>query len=119
VGNAADALLVDKAKEFGVPLISHEGLNVHGINPKSHIRKKAQEVGVTIMSARDFYGDMNELLQSALFMHAYGRGAEAYAATSVKAEIMRESMLWLQGYYKHVLYGITEGHKEALPVRLL
>ena len=118
VGNAADALLVEKAKEFGVPLISHEGITIEGINPKSGIRKKAHEAGVQIVTAREFYGGMSELLQSALFMQSFGRGAEAYAGRSVKPEITRESMLWLQGYYRHILHGVTEGHGEPLLVRL-
>lgn len=118
VGNAADALLVAKAREFGVPLVSHEGVTVHGLNPRSGIRKMAQDSGVKIVTAREFYGDMDELLQSALFMQAYGNGAEEHVGKSAKPEIMRESMLVLQAYYRHILYGLTEGYNEPLPVRL-
>jgi len=118
LGNGADALLVQKAKEFGVPLISHEGVTVDGINSKSGIRKKAYDAQVKIMTAREFYGDMDEQEQSGRFMLGYARGAEAYARRNAEPTIMRESMLWLQGYYRHILYGITEGYTEPLPVRL-
>jgi hypothetical protein len=118
VGNAADALLVEKALEFGVPLITHEGVSLDGVNPKSGIRKKANAAGVRVMTARELYGDMDELLYSALFMQAYGRDAEEHVRKSAKPEIMRESMLFLQGYYRHILYGITEGYNDPLPVRL-
>jgi hypothetical protein len=118
VGNAADALLVEKAKEFDVPLISHEGITVDGINPKSGIRKKAVAAGVKIVTAREFYGEINEDLNSHLFLQGYGRGAEAHIGKSEHPEYMRESMLVLQAYYQHILYGHTEGFEEPLPVRL-
>lgn len=118
VGNAADALLVEKAKEFGVPLITHEGVTVDGINPKSGIRKKAQTAGVVLRTAREFYGELDELLYSALFMQAYARDAEAYIAGRSHKDYMRESKLMLQSYYRHILYGVTEGHADPLPVRL-
>lgn len=118
VGNAADALLVEKAKEFGVPLVSHEGLTVDGINENCGLRRKARAAGIQVRTAREFYGDIDELLQSALFMQAYGRGAEAHIAKSQRPEYMRESMLALQGYYRHILYGVTEGYADPLPVRL-
>src|SRR5665213_2178653 len=61
-GNRADTLLVERAREHGVPLVSHEGLGAAGIDPKSGIRKKAAAAGVTIVTPREFYGDMDELL---------------------------------------------------------
>jgi hypothetical protein len=117
-GNRADALLVERAKEHGVPLISHEGLSVAGIDPKSGIRRKAAAAGVTIVTPKEFYGNMDELLQAALFMKRYADGAEGHIRSSTHPGIMRESMLWLDGYYRHILYGITKGRSEPLPIRL-
>jgi hypothetical protein len=51
-------------------------------------------------------------------MQAYGRDAEAHVTRSSRPEYMRESMLVLHAYYRHILYGITEGYNDALPVRL-
>ena len=117
-GNRADALLVERAKEYGVPLISHEGLSVAGIDSKSGIRKKAAAAGVTIVTPREFCGEMAELLESALFMKRCADGAEAHAQAASHPKLMRESMLWLQGYYRHILHGITAGRNEPLPIRL-
>jgi hypothetical protein len=117
-GNRADALLVERAKEHGVSLISHEGVSVAGIDPKSGIRRKAAAAGVTIVTPKEFYGDMDEHQQSEDFMQRYGSGAEAHVRTGSHPELMRESMLWLQGYYRHILHGITAGRSEPLPVRL-
>jgi hypothetical protein len=117
-GNRADALLVKLACDYDVPLISHEGITVNGVDPKSGIRKKSRAAGVRIVTPREFYGDMNELLESALFMQRYGRGAEDWARASANPDVMRESMLWFQGYYDHILYGRTRGRTEPLPIRL-
>jgi hypothetical protein len=91
---------------------------VDGIDHGCGIRKKAKAAGVPVLTPREFYGDMDELLESAWFMPRYGQGAEAHIGDSSKPELMRESMLWLQGYYRHVLYGITKGRREPVPVKL-
>jgi hypothetical protein len=91
---------------------------VDGFNEKKYIRKKARESGVTILTPREFYGDIHEHLQSALFMKRFNEGAEDYIAKASHPDFMRDAMLLLQAYYKHVLYGITQGRNDALPVRL-
>jgi hypothetical protein len=106
VASAPDALLVEKAKEFGVPLVTHEGLTVDGINPKSGIRKNAQAAGVTIMSACEFYGDIDELLYGTMFPQAYRRDAEAYIAGHSHQAYMREHagaprLLWAHSVRSH------------------
>lgn len=116
-GNGADTLLVEHAKRYGVPLISHEGVTAKGVDPKSGIRKKAKRAGVEVLTPREFYGDMDELLHSAVFLQRYDNGAEAHVRATSHPEILRDSMLWLRGYYRHIPYGVTvEG--APLPVRL-
>jgi len=117
-GNAADALLVERAKEYGVPLVSNEGISVNGVDEKKYIRKKAREAGVSILTPRQFYGDIDELLQCALFMKRFNERAAAHIAQSSHPDFMREAMLYVQGYYRHVFYGITQGYSDALAVRV-
>jgi hypothetical protein len=117
-GSHADSLLVERAKEYGVPLISHEGASLSGVDHGSGIRKKAVRSGVQVMTAREFYGKADEAFLSESFMQRYAEGADAYIRTVAHPKVMRDSMLWLQGYYRHILYGITNGFKEPLPVRL-
>lgn len=117
-GSRADTLLVERAKEFGVPLITHEGLTVAGIDQQRGIRRKARSEGVTIVTAREFYGSVNELLYSALFLQRFDQGAGDHIRASSRADVTRESMSYLRGYYLHILYGIANGEREPLPIRL-
>lgn len=117
-GSGADTLLVERAKEFGLPLVTHEGLTTAGIDERRGIRRKARSESVTIVTAREFYGCVDELLYSALFLQRFDRGAEDYIRASSRADLTQEGMSYLRGYYLHILYGIATGEREPLPVRL-
>jgi len=117
-GNQADALLVEHAKKLGIPLISHEGVTTTGVDYKCWIRRKARKAGVAIVTPREFYGRVDELLYSALFLQRFDGGSAEYVRASPQSEVTRESVDLLRGYYMHILYGTTNGEREPLPIRL-
>jgi len=120
-GSDADTLLVETAKEWDVPLISYEGLSTAGIDPdRKGMRRKAKQAGVRLVTPREFYwqDEQHELLLSALFVTRFKSHAPDYIAKKPHPEVMLNTFNHLEAYYRHVLYGDTLGHREALAVRL-
>ena len=96
-GNQADTLLVEHAKKLGIPLISHEGVTTTGVNHECRIRKEAGNAGVTILTPREFYGPVDELLYSALFLQKFDGGSEEHVRASPQSGLTRKSVDLLRG----------------------
>lgn len=117
-GNDADALLVRRAKEYDVPLISHEGVKVTGIDEDWGIRKRARAEGVRVLAPREFYPGSDELLLSAQFLQRFDDGLEEYVREFGDRDGKRENMLDVRHCYLHILYGVSDELAEPLPIRL-
>jgi hypothetical protein len=117
-GDKADAALVQYAKEYGVPLISFEGFTPTGIDPSNKMRKRAAAAGAAVVTPSEFYSDADEQLLAALFYNGFKGGAKRYIAEGPAPDINRVVMNDVNGYFKHVLFGVTEGYAEPLPVSI-
>ena len=116
-GDDADQLYVDRAKAFGVPLITFEGLGESGhIDHECGIRVRAAEAGVRVLTPAEFYAGRDELLTSAMFLQGFRRRAAEYVESASHPEVTRDSMVTFEGYYLHMLYGVVKGRNDPLPV---
>ena len=115
-GNRADDALVDFAAAHNLPLVSSEGLSHTGdIDEKKRVRKRAKGLGVPVFTPREFYeGKADEGRLIPAFLKGFEARAPVFAARHDTAAIILGSIQWMNGYFHHVLFGVTEGH--ALPV---
>jgi hypothetical protein len=117
-GDKADSALVQYAKDYDVPLISFEGFTPSGIDPGNKMRRKALGAGVRVLTPSDFYGDADEQLLAALFYNGFRNGAKRYIDEGPAPAINRVAVNDVNRYFQHVLFGITEGYAEPLPVSI-
>ena len=116
-GHAADQLYVDRAKSFGVPLITFEGLRDTGaVDHRCGIRVKAAQVGVRVTSPADFYAGRDEGRTCDAFHERWRAGAQGYIDSSIHPEVTRDSMEVFDGYFRYILYGIVNGRDQPVPV---
>jgi hypothetical protein len=111
-GDAADELLIAKAKYFGVPVITNEGFKPSGIVDEK-MRALAKGAGVVAVTPEEFYaGKLDEATAIADFLARFRQFAPDRIRTGRKHVPRLLSTVF--GYYQHVLLGVTKGR--ALPV---
>jgi len=77
-GNDADRLLVEIAKEHGLPLITNEGYSMNGIVDEK-LRKRAQDAGVQVFTPREFcQGKLDETEEISAFLQRFREQAVRY-----------------------------------------
>ncbi len=115
----ADALLVDSARESGLPVVSNEGHSPTGYAPK-FLNKYAMEQGVHVTTPREFLPpDFDVAEATAWFLERVEVEAPRYLSSCENQEILRDSWRWMLGYFRHTLRGETAGSDELLAVELL
>jgi hypothetical protein len=118
-GDAADQVLVNAAKEWGVPLITNEGFNAKGYG-EGEIGERATAAGVTWYHPRKFYeGKIDETTEIEAFLGRCREKAPTYLAEHKQRHNDDSVATWLPlvlGSYRHVLLGDTEGR--TTPVRV-
>ncbi len=107
-------------KAFDVPLISFEGSGLDGIDKTKGLRKKAASAGVKVLTPAEFYDDANSVRLAAEFYTSFLRGQAEYSKSFVseKAILVVEIFEAVDAYYRHVLFGETNGFDAPLPVKL-
>ncbi len=114
-GHAADQLYVNKAKEFGIPLITFEGFRQDGtIDPRAGIRVKAKAAGVTAMTPAEFYAGRDEHQTCTLFLNAFRDQANAFVHESSNPDPLARAVERVEAVYRYVLFG--EAGSERLPI---
>jgi len=117
-GDKADSALVQHAQDYGVPLVSFEGFTPSGIDSNNKMRKKATAAGVQLLTPMEFYSEADEQLLAALFYNGFKNGAKRYIDEGPAPEVNHVAVNDVNGYFRHVLFGITEGYVEPLPVAI-
>ena len=116
-GDDADQLYVDRARSFGVPLITFEGLRDSGqIDHRSGIRLKAADAGVTVLTPAEFYTGRDENQTCDTFYGRWVDGAADYINSARHPDVTRDSMATFDGYYRYILYGEVKGRNEPVSV---
>jgi hypothetical protein len=82
------------------------------------MRKRAAAAGAAVVTPSEFYSDADEDLLAALFYNGFKDGAKRYIAEGPAPDINRVVMNDVNGYFKHVLFGVTAGYAEPLPVSI-
>lgn len=104
-GNGADRLLVQRAKEFGIPLISFEGVSPTGAGKEKLIPRFAREQGVALMTPEQFYAPFDEHRLAAMFYLRLDTGSERFINEHEQdRSVVAENMATVKGYYWHVLF---------------
>ncbi len=116
-GTEADVFAVNRAKELGVPMITNEGYTASGVQ-ETKMRKRAAAAGVPVFTPCEYWTrriDPDD--QARWFLGKYRQRAERYIATHPNPALIRESMLWVGGYFEHVLFGVTASAHRAKVAR--
>jgi hypothetical protein len=117
--NAADRLLVETAKLSGLPLITNEGYTPAGI-VNERMRKLALDDGVLTFTPREFYqGKIDEAEEAGGFLRRFREQAPGYLEArrnELGPDKGHEVMSFMDGYFRHIFFGETEGRKT--PVRV-
>jgi hypothetical protein len=119
-GSAADSLIVEKAKEFAIPVISYEGFTPTGLDESKGLRKKALAAGVTVVTPAEFYNGADESVLADAFYNNFRDGSFAFARSRPPEQAMNfaKALDVVDAYYRHVLYGEARGHTKPVPVKM-
>lgn len=117
IGNAADRELVAYAKQHRLPLISNEAFSSTGV-ANDKMRKRAAAAGVQVFTPKEFYRNhIDEGAEVAEFLRRFQDEAPAYIRAHPEPKSMGDSMDMVEGYFRHILLGETNG--ETRPVRVV
>ena len=117
-GNAADAALLMFAKEHNIDLITNEGFTPAGIVDEK-LRLMAKREGVQVFTPREYWeGKIDPDMVAIKFLEGFSCAAPKYCAQAENPNVAEDSLLMMQGYYEHILLGITKGFDKPVPVSL-
>jgi len=115
-GNAADAALIAYAQAHRRPLVTNEAFTRHGTRADK-MRREASVAGVQVFTPKEFYsGKIDEAAAIDDFIERFRAEAPSYIRHHYEPEIIGNTMAFLEGYYRHILRGETEG--DLGPVRV-
>lgn len=115
-GSAVDRFLLSFAEQYNLPLITNEGFTETGVQDL-RLRALARERGVAVCTPSEFYRDhIDEQKAARNFIAAFRTAAPDYIQRHAKPEIVRKSLVIMAGYYRHILFGETEGLEDAVQV---
>ncbi|MBL8940796.1 MAG: hypothetical protein JNM69_39995 [Archangium sp.] len=100
-GNAADRILVSRAKELGVPVVSHE------VHSDRALRKAARVEGVQVMTPREYWQPhQNEDSAIRALLHRFGAAAPRFLEAQSNSSAARNALATRLAYLKYVLLGL-------------
>lgn len=99
-GNQADRALVSRAKEFGVPLVSHE------VRADKALMKAARREGVQVVTPREYWQQhQNEDEAIGVFLRRFEAVAPRFLETQAKSPAAETAVAMRLAYFKYVLLG--------------
>jgi hypothetical protein len=119
-GSRADLFHIAMAKRRGaLTLVTNEGFCETGYEA-GKITKWAAKEGIRSVFPKDVYADkLNERSAAEIFMRRFRGEAERYIAKrreEIGPDLGYEVITWMEGFYRHVLFGHTAGRED--PVRV-
>jgi hypothetical protein len=98
-----------------LPLITNEGFSHLGVADEG-LRARAKREGVRVCTPREFFeGKIDEDKTTRWFLESFHAQAPRYVARHENPDVANDSLLTIEGTYRHVLLGIR---KDGAPVRV-
>lgn len=110
--------MLNFANNYQLPLITTEGYTSSGVKLQG-LRKRAKECGVQVFTPKEFWWNkIDDKKEASFFLDEFQRATPVFLQSNPTLTIARESLLRMEGYFEHILFGKTEGLMKPVVVSI-